>query len=242
MTKNKSPRNLRCRENFCFQELPNIPVACYVHWSRPTVNGVGFVFLPNNLIANARTRLGAVRLRRIHVAGLSFVLLLHGMVIWDIMLNTAPRTSFPKTHELHVAFIRAASEEKQKEPPLAELSPIVLQPPDIVIQDAVPNSALGTISPANILAPRPDPSHPNMPPSPSIAPDGAAQLSLVLLKLLVREDGTIGAAEVVQSCGDNTLDDEVVAFVKANWRFLPALAEEKTPIQYWTTVAVRFGA
>jgi TonB family protein len=56
------------------------------------------------------------------------------------------------------------------------------------------------------------------------------------------EDGTVGTATVVQSSGDSSNDDRVIEFVKAHWRFLPALVKQQTAIQYWMTVTVRFAA
>jgi TonB family protein len=91
------------------------------------------------------------------------------------------------------------------------------------------------------LPPRPDAAHPN--PSPalstaSVSIDGSRAL-VVLLKVLVLVDGEVGSAKVVGSCGYLAIDETAVRFVKANWRFLPAL-DNGVPTSTWATMEVSF--
>ncbi|MDQ7819729.1 MAG: energy transducer TonB [Armatimonadota bacterium] len=61
----------------------------------------------------------------------------------------------------------------------------------------------------------------------------------VVLKVLVRADGTVGAVEVVRSSGHASLD-EVAASSAWSWVFRPA-TRDGAPIDAWAVVPVTFG-
>jgi TonB family protein len=180
--------------------------------------------------------------RHLQLASLGVVLALHTLVIWAISSNAARRISRTDGGEIHMVLARATVAARPAEPPSVELAPIMLQPPEIAIQGDTGPGAMAVVSPADILAPRPDPRHPNKPPRREALGRDAAKMMSALLKILVAEDGSIAAAEVARSCGDASVDNDVVAYVQANWRFLPALLRDKTAIRYWLTVSVQFTA
>jgi TonB family protein len=200
------------------------------------------ISLLDNLPDRLRERLAMLRLRQIDVAGAVLVVILHVLVIWAISLNIAPKVSPPQIDELHVAFFRTLPQPNPAEPPPVELAPLIQQPPTIVVEDDPSRTSVAVVSPADVLAPRPDPSHPNEPPSAATMQGSPTKVPPIFLNLLVMEDGTVETATIVQSSGDSSIDDRVIAYVKAHWRFLPALVKQQTAIQYWMTVAVRFAA
>jgi protein TonB len=60
----------------------------------------------------------------------------------------------------------------------------------------------------------------------------------VVLKVLVRADGTVAAVEVAQSSADPALDGAAAA-AAWTWRFRPATRDD-TPIAAWALVPVVF--
>jgi len=90
-----------------------------------------------------------------------------------------------------------------------------------------------------VLAPRPDPLRVNLPPTAAQVGAKGVGVVAVLLKILVMPDGSVSAATIVNSSGQADADRAAIGFVKANWRFIPAMLNG-TAIQYWTTVAVPF--
>lgn len=227
-----------------FHLTPSVVARVYCHYSLPPnwlVSDLAGLPNINVLYFKLRAQLAAVRIRRVHLVGGFLVLVLHVVAIWIISREIVPNIEPSGASELHVAFIADPPKEKPDEPPPVDLSAIVQQPPDIVIQSES-NTSIVFSSSSSVLAPRPDPSHPNAPPSASIALSNVSKLLPVVLKLLVAPDGTVVDANVSQSSGDGEVDDVAMSYVKANWRFLPALVNGRTAIQYWTTVAVRFAA
>jgi len=137
--------------------------------------------------------------------------------------------------EIRLTLIPIANDETVALPPVPEPTIPVLQMPDIVIRPDAPSSAPATIAASEVMAPRPDPEHAN--PAPN-AGDAASAGGIVIIKILVLADGTVGDAAVVKSCGRHDVDLATMAFVRENWKFLPARVRNAV-IQYWTTVAVR---
>ncbi|HWA90305.1 MAG TPA: energy transducer TonB [Rhizomicrobium sp.] len=168
-----------------------------------------------------------------HIAAL--VLALHALVVWGIAASIAPRLPRAQSGELHMVLVRAAPQPRPAEPPPVALAAVV-PPPEIVIENEAGPAAVAAISPADVLAPRPDPRHPNTPPEHR----DASKLAPPLLGILVAEDGSVADAQVVRSSGDGAADSEIVAYIEAHWRFLPALVKQKTAIRYWLTVSVPF--
>jgi protein TonB len=62
---------------------------------------------------------------------------------------------------------------------------------------------------------------------------------VVLLRVQVREDGTVAAVELAHSSGFAVLDDSATRTVRESWRFLPARIDG-SPVASWVEVPIRF--
>jgi TonB family protein len=133
--------------------------------------------------------------------------------------------------ELHLVLAPSTRSETVTIPRPPDVELPVLQMPDIVIARDTPDAAPPTLAASLVLAPRPDPAHPN----PGFT---SGRSGSVILKILVSADGSVADATVEKTSGAQDADRSAIAFVKTQWKFLPALLEDK-PIQYWTTVVVR---
>jgi protein TonB len=61
----------------------------------------------------------------------------------------------------------------------------------------------------------------------------------VVLRVHVRADGSVAAAELAHSSGSHLLDDSALKTVRERWRFLPARLDG-TPVESWVEVPLRF--
>lgn len=77
------------------------------------------------------------------------------------------------------------------------------------------------------------------PPYPMVARHFGAQ-GVVLLRVQVREDGSVADVEMAQSSGFSFLDESATRTVRESWQFLPARIEDGTPIASWVEVPIRF--
>lgn len=76
------------------------------------------------------------------------------------------------------------------------------------------------------------------PPYPMLARRLGAQ-GVVLLRVQVREDGTVETVELARSSGFSVLDDSAARTVRESWRFVPARIDG-VPIASWVEVPIRF--
>lgn len=76
------------------------------------------------------------------------------------------------------------------------------------------------------------------PPYPMLARRMGTQ-GVVVLRVHVRADGSVAAAEVAQSSGSALLDDSALKTVRQQWRFLPARLNDE-PVESWVEVPIRF--
>lgn len=76
------------------------------------------------------------------------------------------------------------------------------------------------------------------PPYPMIARRIGAQ-GEVLLRVLVRQDGSVGVVELARSSGFPLLDESAALTVRDNWRFIPARLDG-TPVESWVEVPIKF--
>jgi TonB family protein len=90
------------------------------------------------------------------------------------------------------------------------------------------------------VPPRLDPRHINEQPELRRRMGAVGALSLEL-RILVQPDGSVSDAEVARSTGTADIDRIAITVVKNSWRYLPAPINGK-PIEFWTTVIVRFTA
>jgi periplasmic protein TonB len=76
------------------------------------------------------------------------------------------------------------------------------------------------------------------PPYPLIARRIGAQ-GEVLLRVLVRPDGSVATVELARSSGFSLLDESATRTVRENWRFIPA-RHDGTPVESWVEVPIKF--
>ncbi|MGH7964772.1 MAG: energy transducer TonB [Candidatus Binatia bacterium] len=76
------------------------------------------------------------------------------------------------------------------------------------------------------------------PPYPLIARRMGAE-GVVVLRVFVHADGSVGRVELSRSSGFNTLDESAVNTVRERWRFLPA-RQDGQPVESWVEVPIRF--
>jgi protein TonB len=62
---------------------------------------------------------------------------------------------------------------------------------------------------------------------------------VVLLRVQVREDGTVATVELARSSGFSMLDDSATRTVRESWRFVPARIDD-APVASWVEVPIRF--
>lgn len=62
---------------------------------------------------------------------------------------------------------------------------------------------------------------------------------VVVLRVFVHPDGSVGEVTVSQSSGSDLLDDSALRTVREQWRFLPARLDGQ-PVESWVEVPIRF--
>src|ERR1700749_2256411 len=163
-------------------------------------------------------------------AAIAAVAVLHAIflifIFWGLHLSEVT----PASRELHVVIYSPQSVP----PPFPEIAVPeiqVMQPPDIVIADDAATITALAAPPSSVLAPRPDPAHPN--PLPGATAFGAANVAQAtpLLRLTISSDGSVAQVSIVRSSGQHDVDLAIASFVKEKWRFLPALLNG-TAIEY----------
>jgi protein TonB len=76
------------------------------------------------------------------------------------------------------------------------------------------------------------------PPYPLVARRLGAQ-GVVVLRVQVREDGSVATVELARSSGFSLLDESASRTVRDSWRFLPARVDG-APVASWVEVPIRF--
>ncbi|MGE0821364.1 MAG: energy transducer TonB [Candidatus Binatia bacterium] len=61
----------------------------------------------------------------------------------------------------------------------------------------------------------------------------------VLLRVRVREDGSVAEVELARSSGFALLDESATRTVRENWRFIPARLDGE-PVESWVEVPIKF--
>lgn len=164
------------------------------------------------------------------VAGV-LVAALHVALI-SALLTSRHESRLPQLYEPTLSLTRGAPIPPSILPSKLDLEAVRfadVRPPDIQIETQLRAP----------LPPRPDPAHENQ--SPNLPRDLAAAVRtpVVVLKVLVLPNGTIGGAIVSGTCGLSELDELARSFVTANWRFLPAV-EKGQLVADWISVEVSF--
>lgn len=154
-----------------------------------------------------------------------------------VILANETRSPPSMASDIHLVLAPIAiAAAPQPVPQVEMIDPASIEVPTPDVQVAPNPDAVSAITESQIIAPRPDPAHPNPPPDAGSATVHAAE---VILRILVLDDGSIGDATVAGSCGIQALDTLALAYAKAHWRYLPAMLADH-PVQAWTTVIVRF--
>jgi len=172
-------------------------------------------------------------------AAVAFAVVLNALFVW-IVVGSLRFSATAGRDEIHLILTPFTYADVAPLPRVPEPTLPVVEMPEIAIQTEAPTSAPAAAAASAVLAPRPDPTHPNLLPSAAEIGAGSAAAVAMVLKIMVRPDGSVNDAVVVKSSGQHDIDLAAIAFVKAQWRFLPALTGN-TAIQYWTTVSLRTG-
>lgn len=123
-------------------------------------------------------------------------------------------------------------------PQMETVAPDIVPLPDIrIAEEEQPDPIAFAAADTQLIAPRPDPAHPNDPPAGDSLSASARCAGEVVLRILVLADGTIGDAAVAKSCGAAERDQLALLYAKTHWRYLPATLGGEA-VQDWTTVIV----
>lgn len=77
------------------------------------------------------------------------------------------------------------------------------------------------------------------PPYPMVARRLGVQ-GVILLRVQVREDGSVATVELAHSSGFSMLDESATRTVRESWQFLPARVDDGAPVVSWVEVPIRF--
>lgn len=178
---------------------------------------------------------------------LGCVVALHVALFWTLSAILLPVALVETERELQVTvFYPRIASAQPPAPPLGwmfQMPEVVLVPePEIVLTPEARSSggiAAGIMS-ARLVSSL-DPSHVNERPQlPATLGSMIAALTL-RLRLLVLPDGSVFDAKVEKSTGEAEIDQLAIGWIRAEWRYLPAMVNGR-PITAWTTVIVRFAA
>jgi TonB family protein len=171
-------------------------------------------------------------------AAVASAVVLNSLFVWIVLGSL--RYPVTAADEIHLVLTPFTHADVVSLPHVPEPTLPVVEMPEIAIQTEAPTSAPAAAAASAVLAPRPDPAHPNPLPGTAEIEAGDTAAIAMVLKVMVLPDGSVNDAVVVKSSGRPDIDMAAIAFVKAQWRFLPAIMGG-TAIRYWTTVSLRTG-
>jgi hypothetical protein len=164
------------------------------------------------------------------------------LAIWILAENLHVMPVAPPPNLYATLFPAQPQTQPPPEPHLVSPNiPLVPEPMIVIEPDTPPTATITAMSTAQMLAPRPDTKHINVPPQLPFLFHALGNGISLILKIFVQPDGSISDAHVVKTSGDAKLDEIAVGYVKANWRYIPA-SISGTPVEDWTTVLVPFKA
>ena len=172
-----------------------------------------------------------------------FTIALNLLVLWIVVLNLRPHAPVVTLPVFSITIFGSTSAAQQvpPEPALVKPSDTLAAIPDIEVDASTQTASAHelAVQGSQILAPRPDPKHINaLPAVPAAFAKPGADVTLIL-RVYIQADGAVTDAQIARSSGDARLDQFVASYVKANWRYLPALASG-VAISDWTTILVPF--
>jgi protein TonB len=186
------------------------------------------------------------------IAGIAFVAALHIALIWALMAGLAQRIALVLPHELTAVVIQPQQEQAQPPPPAQLQKPTLptVQPPDIQLQQQA--------APAITVQTTPQPVAPVAPVNPSPVSSNASGLGsthttppypemerrmghegTVTLRLAIDTTGNVTDAQIEKSSGSQVLDQAAIDWVKAHWKYKPAI-QNGTAVAATTEAAVVF--
>jgi protein TonB len=148
--------------------------------------------------------------------------------------KAAPRPKAPATpREAPAPVVKAPERPAAVEPPAAraEPAPVAPVPQEAPPAPPAPPAKTGVSIPASYAATNRKPEYPAM--SRRYEEQGT-----VVLRVLVKADGTVGAVEIKSSSGYPLLDESAKSTVRT-WRFNPATSDGQ-PIAEWYQVPIPF--
>lgn len=198
-----------------------------------------------NLIQSAEVSLGAFDKRELPRGPLlaALVLALHAaalmVLIWALRV---PPTPIQGQREILLTLQTTNPFAGHALPPPPTITSEILniKPPTLPVADDMPgDSSAPSIAPGGggITKPAESDGATHTTPPLSDAQLALARKAPLRLRLSITPDGAIDDATVEQSCGLAAVDDLVVAWVKAHWRYSPALRDGQ-PIAVETTALV----
>jgi protein TonB len=182
---------------------------------------------------------------RRHLTAFTLVALLHVTFFWILARYLRPAIWVNRISDLQVTVFNPQVTAAGPQPP--PLSWMFQAPEDVEVPEpeisilpgpGAPTGMAAAIKP-QFLPPRPDPEHLNAPPDLPPQLRGLASTSPLQLQMLVLPDGTIADVKILRSSGNTDIDAITIAFVKENWRYLPASVGDKF-VEHWITGYVRF--
>ena len=197
-----------------------------------------------DLVARAKALLDHPQLRR-HSLPVIAVVVVHLGILWILAYSFVVHRPAPQGQEIVISLLAPVGIQKDPAPPTKLVDPSLPIVPQPLVQTDPNTPSMMTVQPssamAQLLAPRPDPDHPNDAPELPAAAKATSQTAPLILRVLVVETGAVQDAQIEKSTGVATLDQMALEFVKAHWRYLPATIAGRA-IQYWTTVVVPLAA
>ena len=188
------------------------------------------------------------------IVSIGFVVALHVALLYALITGLAQRIALQLPHELTAVVIPVQQQETQPPPPQAQLQKPTLPqitPPDIQVQQQ-------QTTPAITVQTTPQPVAPTAPVNPSPVSTTASGImnthtippypemerrmgreGTVTLRIQIDTTGNVTDAQVEQSSGDQALDQAAVDWVKAHWKYKPAI-QNGTAVAATAEAAVKF--
>ena len=202
---------------------------------------------PSHEILEARTKAAPER-----IAGIAFVGVLHIALIYAIASGLAMKFVKELPHDITVQVLPVQEPQNAPQPPphpqmQAPQLPTITPPEIDVPQQQTTTPAIAVTAQQTPPAPVSQPlsggasgisSTHTIPPYPELS-RRLGQQGTVTLRLSIGADGTVTDTQLVASSGSTDLDNAALAWVKAHWKYKPAL-QNGQPVASTTEAAVVF--
>jgi protein TonB len=186
--------------------------------------------------------------------GIAIVVAFHVVVVYLLASGLGGQVLKVAEHIIETKVVEEIKPQEVEPPPpppdLVEPPPFI-PPPEVFIAESAappPKNAIRTVQdkvvappapPAPVAEVKPVPSKRNTIPNYPPTSRRLGETGVVMLQILVDEEGRVTNAKVAKSSGFQRLDDAAVKHVTRAWRFTPGTRDGK-PAAMWLTVPVRF--